>query len=132
MERGFFSASQNRYWQTTGDVPKKYIDKWPEDYVEVPVRPSVTHDWDGQVWVETQTAEEKQAQLEQGIKGELRRRIRREGFSLQDQVLGLRNPSTPDNKAMFARINALEAAANALKAQGPNIPENFKDDAHWP
>lgn len=48
---GFFHPSRG-YWQTAGVVPQSILDGYPKDTVEVPVKPSTDHDWDGKQWVE--------------------------------------------------------------------------------
>jgi hypothetical protein len=55
MEYGYYSPSTGDYWQTTGEVPDKYKQNWPKDYIQLPsTRPSGFHVWDAEMvtWVE--------------------------------------------------------------------------------
>lgn len=52
MEKGFFHVSRG-YWQTTGGVPQDILDGYPEGTVEVPIKPSAYHNWNGDAWVHT-------------------------------------------------------------------------------
>jgi hypothetical protein len=51
MENGFYHPDRG-YWQTTGDVPQRILDGYPKGTVEVPLKPSGLHEWDGANWVE--------------------------------------------------------------------------------
>jgi hypothetical protein len=51
MEQGFYHASRG-YWQTTGAVSQDIIDGYPKGTVEVSLKPSAAHEWDGSAWVE--------------------------------------------------------------------------------
>ena len=51
MEKGFYHP-QRGYWQTTGDVPQRIFDGYPEGTIEVPLKPSSLHEWNGSQWVE--------------------------------------------------------------------------------
>lgn len=51
MERGYFHPDRG-YWQTTGAVPDYTLATYPEGTVEVPLKPSRLHEWNGTEWVE--------------------------------------------------------------------------------
>ena len=51
MEKGFYHP-QRGYWQTTGEVPQRILDGYPEGTIEVPLKPSSLHEWNGSQWVE--------------------------------------------------------------------------------
>ena len=51
MEKGFYHPDRG-YWQTTGDVPQRILDGYPKGTVEVPLKPSGLHEWNGANWVE--------------------------------------------------------------------------------
>jgi hypothetical protein len=51
MEKGFYHASRG-YWQTTGEPSQAILDSYPDGTVEVPLKPSASHEWNGSVWVE--------------------------------------------------------------------------------
>lgn len=53
MDRGFFHPERG-YWQATGDdsdAMQAAVDAYPAGTVEVPLRPSPDHQWDGAAWV---------------------------------------------------------------------------------
>jgi hypothetical protein len=50
IEKGFYHP-QRGYWQTTGEVPKRILDGYPEGTIEVPVKPSADHLWQNGAWV---------------------------------------------------------------------------------
>jgi hypothetical protein len=50
METGFYHPERG-YWQTTGDVPQYILDGYPISTVEVPIKPGLDHEWDGDAWV---------------------------------------------------------------------------------
>ena len=50
-EHGFFHPSRG-YWQTTGTPSQHIVGGYPEGTVEVPLKPSGDHEWDGSRWVE--------------------------------------------------------------------------------
>ena len=50
MERGWFHAAMG-YWQTTGEVPASVLQSYPDGTIEVPVKPSDSHEWNGSNWV---------------------------------------------------------------------------------
>jgi len=51
MEKGFYHHARG-YWQTTGEVPQRILDGYPIGTVEVPLKPSATHEWQNGAWVE--------------------------------------------------------------------------------
>lgn len=51
MEHGFFHPDRG-YWQAIGDVPDDVLSTYPEGTVEVPLKPSANHEWNGTAWVE--------------------------------------------------------------------------------
>jgi hypothetical protein len=51
MEHGYFHPDRG-YWQTTNEPPQHILDGYPEGTVEVPVKPSGLHEWNGSQWVE--------------------------------------------------------------------------------
>lgn len=50
MDKGFFHPARG-YWQTIGEPPQAVLDAYPEGTVEVPLKPSADHDWNGTEWV---------------------------------------------------------------------------------
>lgn len=50
MERGWFHTAMG-YWQTTGEVPASVLQSYPDGTIEVPVKPSDSHEWNGSNWV---------------------------------------------------------------------------------
>ena len=50
MEKGFYHPDRG-YWQTTGEPPQSILDGYPSGTVEVPLKPSANHDWNGSEWV---------------------------------------------------------------------------------
>jgi len=50
MEHGFFHPDRG-YWQTNSKPSEAVLDGYPEGTVEVPLRPSGEHDWNGSKWV---------------------------------------------------------------------------------
>ena len=51
MEHGYFHP-QRGYWQTTGDVSQRILDGYPDGTIDVPLKPSSLHEWQGDAWVE--------------------------------------------------------------------------------
>ena len=51
MEKGFFHPSRG-YWQTTSEPPQHVLDGYPNDTVEVPLKPGADYEWDGAEWVQ--------------------------------------------------------------------------------
>jgi hypothetical protein len=51
METGFYHPTRG-YWQTTSAPSQAILDGYPDGTVEVPLKPSAAHEWDGSVWVE--------------------------------------------------------------------------------
>ena len=51
MEHGFFHPD-NGYWQTLTYPDDKYRNKYPEGYIEVPLKPSANSEWVGDKWEE--------------------------------------------------------------------------------
>ena len=49
METGFFHPSRG-YWQASGDIPEDVLSGYPDGTVEVPIKPSGDHEWDGEAW----------------------------------------------------------------------------------
>ena len=49
-EHGFYSASIG-YWQTNSTPGPDILASYPSDTVEVPLRPSADHQWQGGAWV---------------------------------------------------------------------------------
>ena len=52
MEHGFFHPSRG-YWQTIGEPSEAILATYPEGTVEVSLKPSVDHEWNGSEWVHT-------------------------------------------------------------------------------
>lgn len=50
MEHGFFHPVDG-YWQTVSTPSDDILASYPEGTVEVPIRPSVLHAWNGSEWV---------------------------------------------------------------------------------
>lgn len=50
MEKGFFHPDRG-YWQTTGEPPQHILDGYPQGTVDVPLKPSGFHKWNGREWV---------------------------------------------------------------------------------
>ncbi|WP_322889301.1 MULTISPECIES: hypothetical protein [unclassified Yoonia] len=50
MEHGYFHPDRG-YWQTTNQPPQDILDGYPDGTVEVPLKLSSTHEWDGVEWV---------------------------------------------------------------------------------
>ena len=51
MEYGYFHPARG-YWQTTTEPPQHILDGYPEGTVDVPVKPSGLHEWNGTAWSE--------------------------------------------------------------------------------
>jgi len=51
MEKGFYHPTRG-YWQTTGVVPQDILDTYPNGTIEVPVKPSVYHDFVDGDWID--------------------------------------------------------------------------------
>jgi hypothetical protein len=51
METGFYHTKRG-YWQTTGEVPQRILDGYPEGTIEIPLKPSALHEWQDGTWVE--------------------------------------------------------------------------------
>ena len=51
IEKGFYHPERG-YWQTTGEVPKRILDGYPQGTIEVPIKPSAIHQWQDGAWVE--------------------------------------------------------------------------------
>lgn len=51
MEKGFFHPNRG-YWQTISEPTQNVLSEYPEGTVEVPIKPSGPHEWDGTAWVE--------------------------------------------------------------------------------
>jgi hypothetical protein len=49
MEKGFYNTTG--YWQTPADVPDHILAAYPKGTIEVPLRPSENHAWNGTEWV---------------------------------------------------------------------------------
>jgi len=50
MEHGFYHPDRG-YWQTNSEPSENTLAGYPNGTVEVPLRPSAEHDWDGSQWV---------------------------------------------------------------------------------
>lgn len=50
MEIGFYHPSRG-YWQTLGRPSNDIVAGYPEGTVQVPLKPSQDHEWDGSEWV---------------------------------------------------------------------------------
>ena len=51
MDKGFYHP-QRGYWQTSGEVPQRILDGYPEKTIEVSLKPSAIHEWQNGAWVE--------------------------------------------------------------------------------
>jgi len=51
MEHGFYHPDRG-YWQTNSDVPQHIRRGYPAGTVDVPVKPSGLHEWNGTAWAE--------------------------------------------------------------------------------
>jgi hypothetical protein len=49
-EHGYFHPDRG-YWQAVSDVPQHILDSYPEGTIEVSLKPSGDHDWNGSGWV---------------------------------------------------------------------------------
>jgi hypothetical protein len=63
MEKGFWHPSRG-YWQTTNEPPKHILDGYPKGTIEVPLKPSGDHEWQGGEWVEIVPPPPTQAEQE--------------------------------------------------------------------
>ena len=52
MEKGFYHPERG-YWQATNEPSQDTLDSYPDGTVEVPIKPSADHDWNGSEWVYT-------------------------------------------------------------------------------
>lgn len=50
MEHGFYHPTDG-YWQTISTPTDEHLAAYPEGTVEVPIRPSHLHTWNGSEWV---------------------------------------------------------------------------------
>lgn len=50
MEIGFYHHDRG-YWQTTGMPRQSVLDSYPEGTVQIELKPSPDHEWDGSAWV---------------------------------------------------------------------------------
>lgn len=50
MEHGFYHPERG-YWQTNSAPTPEQLAAYPEGTVEVPLKPSADHEWDGEAWV---------------------------------------------------------------------------------
>jgi len=48
-EYGFYHPDRG-YWQTDGEVSQDIMDGYPDGTVDVPIKPSGDHEWDGEAW----------------------------------------------------------------------------------
>lgn len=62
-EVGLYSPSRG-YWQTTNRPNAKQAEQYPEDTVEVPLKPGDFHDWDGTKWVDNTPPPPTDAELD--------------------------------------------------------------------
>lgn len=51
MEYGYFHPDRG-YWQTTNEPAQHILDGYPTGTVEVPLKPSALHQWNGTAWAE--------------------------------------------------------------------------------
>ena len=51
MEHGFYNSKMG-YWQTVGKPSIEMMDSYPKGTIEVPLKPSTLHTWDGSTWVD--------------------------------------------------------------------------------
>ena len=59
-EKGFYHP-QNGYWQAIGGAD---VSRYPAGTIEVPLKPSAQHQWDGSAWVPIPPDPAKQAAAE--------------------------------------------------------------------
>lgn len=142
MERGFFHPDRG-YWQTVADVQAEILNGYPEGTVEVPLKPSGDHTWDGSAWV----VQNAPAPTSEQVKAEAYRRIiaivpewKQRNLTAQAAVLAEKGRAnwTPEEtaawdagSAIWARIAAIRAASDDIEAIDP-IPSDFTDNSYWP
>lgn len=85
MEKGFYNPEIG-YWQTVGGNPA--VEDYPEQTIEVPLRPSADHEWQGDVWVHIPPPEPTPEELRELMppisKRQLRLTLVRNGISLSE------------------------------------------------
>jgi len=66
MEHGFYHTSKG-YWQTNSEVSERIMATYPDGTVEVPLKPSRLHTFNGTEWIAP-----TQAELDEDLSGNLR------------------------------------------------------------
>lgn len=66
MEHGFYHISKG-YWQTNSEVSERIMATYPDGTVEVPLKPSRLHTFNGTEWIAP-----TQAELDEDLSGNLR------------------------------------------------------------
>lgn len=120
MEKGFYHTSRG-YWQTLSEPSHAIRSSYPSGTIEVPIKPSPLHTFDGVTWVEPTQAELDAVLFEQlrnkrnGLLGEV------------DAIAG--------NALRWAAVDAETQAAWAVYRQALlDVPQQtgFPNDVVWP
>jgi hypothetical protein len=67
MEKGFFHSDQG-YWQTITDPNEEQRAAYPAGTIEVPLKPSALHKFDGEKWIDP-SQEDVDADASQAMRG---------------------------------------------------------------
>ena len=120
MEKGFFHPLQG-YWQTISDPSPSIVATYPEGTIEVPLKPSSLHTFDGSEWIPP-TQEELDAAKAQAVRADRDQRL-----LVVDTIAG--------NALRWAALDAETQAAWASYRQALlDVPAQagFPHNVTWP
>ena len=120
MEKGFFHPDRG-YWQTVSDPSPSLLAKYPEGTIEVSLKPSPLHTFDGSSWVPPTQAELDAAKATQ-VRAERDQRL-----LTVDAIAG--------NALRWAALDADTQTAWAAYRQALlDVPQQagFPNDVTWP
>lgn len=132
MEKGFYNHEIG-YWQTVGGDPD--VAHYPEGTIEVPLKPSEYHIWQGSEWVfvppPEPTPEELRAQMPSITKRQLRLTLVRNDISLSELDTAINSMGDEaiiewNDSSEYRRLNPL---LNQVAAHLSLSPEQV--DAMW-
>ena len=121
MEKGFYHTSRG-YWQTLSEPSDAIRSSYPSGTIEVPIKPSPLHTFDGVKWVEP-TQAELDATAAQAVRAE------------RDMKLSSEVDAIAGNALRWAALDAETQSAWAAYRQALlDVPQQagFPHDITWP
>ena len=121
MEKGFFHPDRG-YWQTVSAPSSSIVATYPDGTIEVPLKPSSLHTFDGAEWIPP-----TQAELDEAAAKAVR--------STRDIKLATEVDPIASNALRWSALNAETQAAWAAYRQALlDVPSQagFPDNVTWP